>query len=319
MGISPDNWLYPKATSLLELRPPLLGYQDFVALQQSGVVLEEDPAAASRWWWLSSFRQLYQYAFQTNSTELSDLTTPAACLVVFCIVLLIRQLKSVFLPFFSSVGRRVGRKAHGLGWEQANEIRIQKFGEYCFRILYHTMISIYGLWAFLGEDWMARSGEGGWLSLFNFVGTKHFFKSWPIQPIPPVMTWYYLLQAAYNVDAFVSLCELSFDITFRSPFVFRKMKLSLDTWQISLPESFRSPICIKWSETVRGDFQEMAVHHLATNLLVYSSSCLRFTRIGCAVFMIHDLSDIPVDLCKLVSIDWLLSSRHGGPHFVFHV
>lgn len=92
------------------------------------------------------------------------------------------------------------------------------------------------------------------------------------------MTWLYLVQAAYNLEALVSLLVLSFQIQ----------------WNHSYPK-------IAWASTVRGDFREMAVHHVVTNLLVLASSYLRFTRIGSMVFLVHDLSDVPVDLSKLAN------------------
>jgi hypothetical protein len=65
--------------------------------------------------------------------------------------------------------------------------------------------------------------------------------------------------------------------------------------------SFQSPVRIEWSDTVRGDFREMFIHHVVTNLLVIGSSFCRFTRVGSMVFLVHDISDIPVDLSKLAN------------------
>jgi TLC domain len=96
---------------------------------------------------------------------------------------------------------------------------------------------------------------------------------------------YYLLQAAYNVDALVTLLELSLAVQVRVP----------RAW------AHQSPVAIYWRPTVRGDFREMAVHHVITNLLIVGSSVCRLTRIGSMVFLVHDVSDVPVDLSKLAN------------------
>ena len=45
----------------------------------------------------------------------------------------------------------------------------------------------------------------------------------------------------------------------------------------------------------------MFVHHIFTNLLIIGSSFYRFHYIGSMVFIVHDISDIPVDLSKLAN------------------
>ena len=217
---------------------------------------------------------LYQYAFETPSTALGDVSTPTAMAVLCCLVLLIRLIKSLLCPYFSNLGRRAGRHTHGPDWEQQNELRILKFGEYVFRLLYHTVISIYGIMYFHDKPWWDES-KGG---------TATLFRNYPAHPIEPGMAWYYLVQSAYNIDALLSLLELSF---------------VLDT----------SAMRIRWSDTVRGDFQEMFVHHLVTNALVIGSSVLRTTRVGSMVFLVHDVSDIPVDLSKLANfLKWKVTT-----------
>merc|ERR1712226_1247798 len=43
------------------------------------------------------------------------------------------------------------------------------------------------------------------------------------------------------------------------------------------------------------------IHHIVTNLLVIGSSMCRLTRVGSMVFLVHDFSDVPVDLSKLAN------------------
>ena len=208
----------------------------------------------------STWHAAYRYAFHTSDTSLGDLTTPTALLVLLGLVLAFRHVKAVLCPCFSATGRRVARLTHGEDWIHArhNQVRITKFGEYVFRLLYHLAISIYGIWYFHDKEWWQKGN------------TVAVFSGFPYHSIEPGMAWYYLLQSAYNLDAFWSLLELSFVIKIRS--VRKKGGLQLIGWQ--------SPIAIEWSPSVRGDFQEMMVHHVATNLLVLGSSLFRFTRIG---------------------------------------
>ena len=217
----------------------------------------------------SSLEELRVFAFETSSTSLSVLTTREAMMVLVFLVMLIRLCKSILLPFFSSIGRKAGRATHGKDWEANNEIRIVKFGEYVFRLLFHTCISVAGIYYFYDKPWWKPGG------------TTVLWKGLPFHPIEPGMTWYYLVQSAYNIDALVSLVELS--LTFKLQYL----------WNGKFP--------IAWSKTVRGDFREMAIHHVVTNLLVLGSSYFRLTRIGSMVFLVHDISDVPVDLSKLAN------------------
>jgi hypothetical protein len=118
-------------------------------------------------------------------------------------------------------------------------------------------------------------------------GTVTLFRDYPHQDIQAGMIWYYLIQSAYNLDAMMSLLEMS---------------LCLQKTSGILPR-------LVWSSDCRGDFREMFIHHVITNLLVIGSSFFRFTRVGSMVFLVHDLSDIPVDLSKLANfLKWKIST-----------
>ena len=232
----------------------------------------------------NNFSNLYKYAFQTESTALGDLLSKDALCTLFILVLILRQIKSFLCPLFSSMGRNLARSTHGEEWEKKNEEKIIKFGEYLFRLLYHFGVSVLGLYLFLGKSWWA---EGGQINLWL---------GYPSQPIEPDMTWYYLIQSAYNVDAMASLIQLSFDINVQSPFG-------------SKTKALQSPISIGWSPTCRGDFNEMAIHHVITNMLVLGSSTYRLQRCGSMVFMVHDISDVPVDMSKLANfMKWKITT-----------
>jgi hypothetical protein len=283
LGVPVDSWLGTEVPPMMQYLPRLLSYEDF--LEQQGQLAQASGSGVLPY----SFQSLYQYAFETESTALGNLGTPAAFLVLIGLILILRAIKSVLLPFFSSLGRRAGRQTHGPDWEAANEVRIVKFGEYVFRLLYHASISIYGAYYFFGQEWWARGGS-----------TVPLFAGFPHHSVEPAMTWYYLLQAAYNLDAFSSLLELSLYVKCQWPVV----TITTDKVKGAAPVAktqWSFPVRLAWRETCRGDFQEMFIHHVVTNALVLLSSICRLTRIGSMVFMVHDFSDVPVDMSKLAN------------------
>lgn len=216
-----------------------------------------------------SAQSLAQFAFETPSTSLADLTTPSSLLTLFVLVMILRLVKAILLPFFSDLGRKAARHTHGPTWEKTNEIRIVKFGEYVFRLLFHSCISLAGIYYFWDKEWWTAGG------------TPSLFLKYPHQEIAPGMVWYYLVQSAYNIDAMVSLLEMSFEVQPNPNGII--------------------PATLGWSKSVRGDFREMFIHHVVTNLLIIGSSFFRFTRVGSMVFLVHDISDVPVDLSKLAN------------------
>lgn len=268
----------PKSVSETFAEHQYPDYATFLSTQQS----END----SLYEHLSS---LYKYAFQTPTTALADLTSKDSMIALFICVLIIRKIKSIALPYFCTVGRNVGRSTHGEEWEAQNEERIVKFGEYVFRFLYHCTLSIIGVYYFWDKPWWNQ--EQG--------GTKNFFLGFLDQPVEPGMIWYYFVQSAYNVDSLVSLIELSFTAKLQNPFKFRSKSFA----------GIQSPLTIQWSTTCRGDFREMAAHHVITNMLVLGSRCFRLTRSGSAVIFIHDISDVPVDMSKLANyMKWKITT-----------
>ena len=221
-----------------------------------------------------SLKSAYTYAFETESTALGVLTTKDSFVVLLILVLILRRIKSVLCTMFTSLGYNLAVSTHGKAWQQENNEKIVKFGEYCFRLVYHSLISIIGLYLFFNKPWWSN--------------TPLLWTGYPHQPVSVGVTWYYLLQSAYNVDAMISLMELSFEYKLQNPFV-GKNKL------------IQSPLSIEWSPTCRGDFREMFIHHIVTNSLVIGSSHVRITTPGSMVFLVHDISDVPVDLSKLAN------------------
>ncbi|EED87821.1 predicted protein [Thalassiosira pseudonana CCMP1335] len=255
----------------------------------------------------------YNFAFNTSTTTLCDLTNPLALCILLALVVMVRIIKRFFLPKFSALGLRLGRSAHGPEWEVDNEERIVKFGEYVYRLCYHSAVSLYGLWYFYDKSWWNNS----------MGGTKNLWILHPNHPVEPGMAWYYLIQSAYNVDAMLSLMELSFSMEWVNPFAYssaleflEKEHVVDDTQRkkevlkLMVKSRFQTLLWtplfqIKWSPTIRGDFREMMAHHIVTNVLIFGSSFYRFTRIGSMIFLVHDLSDVPIDMSKLANfVKW---------------
>jgi hypothetical protein len=261
---APGQWLSEefRLGCLAKIFPPMTSYDQYL-----------QATAASSSYSLASFQK---WAFQTPSTTLADLATPSAMIVLFLLVVLLRAIKAFLMPWFSSMGRKAGRATHGIEWEATNEVRIVKFGEYVFRLVFHSLISFVGIWYFWDKEW--------WIS----GNTQTLWQHFPHQDVQPGMIWYYLVQSAYNLEAMMSLLELSFTMTLQ-PLHDVKNK----SWQF--------PARIEWSPTARGDFREMFVHHVITNLLIFGSSFFRLTRVGSMVFLVHDISDVPVDMSKLAN------------------
>jgi len=259
-----DGWLFHELpSSWFEVLPTFTTYTEFVDLSNRRLSF-------------FSLESMMKFA-KTPSTSLGVVTTNDALIVLFCLVFLVRRVKGVLIPCFRSVGRKIGATTHGPTWENNNETRIVKFGEYGFRFVFHLTLSVIGVWYFWEKPWWDQA-QGG---------VKNTFEGYPHHAIDVGMIWYYLIQCAYNVEAMLALLELSFNFEVLSLF--------------SSCGKLQSPLEITWSPTCRGDFPEMFTHHVITNLLVIGSSHFRFTRIGSMVFIVHDISDVPVDLSKLTN------------------
>ena len=266
--------------------PEFVSYRQFLA--QHAAQNSNDTQASS------PFSLLYEWLFQTQSTTLADLTTPSSIIALIVLVVLLRRVKATLLPWFSSLGRRAARVTHGTQWEQQNQVRIVKFGEYVFRLVFHSAISIAGIWYFWDKEWWKPGG------------TYSLWLDFPRQEVEPGMIWYYLIQSAYNLEALFSLLELSLNVSVSTAKNSDTMQQQQQQkgLQLYLPK-----VSIGWSPTVRGDFREMFIHHVITNLLVIGSSFFRLTRIGSMVFLVHDISDVPVDLSKLANfLKWKVTT-----------
>ena len=94
----------------------------------------------------------------------------------------------------------------------------------------------------------------------------------------PFLTYYYL-QVAYNIEALIFLVRQSFTLSFG--------------------KGYKYGLQWGWAKSVRGDFNEMMTHHIITNTMLIGSMILKITRTGSIVLVLHDISDIPIDLAKI--------------------
>jgi TLC domain len=291
LGVPETSPFYAKVPTLASSMPDLLTFSQYVQQQHQQQQLLGGEASTSTTTTstmtgtvVNYLAMAYRYAFHTESTALGDLSTGEAITVLIGLVLVLRALKrNWLLPLFQRWGASISATTHGPRWVRRNPDRIHKFAEYNFRLVYHAAISCLGTcWFVMKEPWWNFSTLDAWD--VQSKATLHLFQNFPYHDVSPRMAWYYLIQAAYNLDALVSLLELS---------------LQYDPIRRQL----------QWSSDVRGDFGEMFVHHVVTNLLIVGSSKCRLTRIGSAVFWIHDISDVPVDLSKLAHfVRWKVST-----------
>lgn len=270
--------------------PQFLSYSEYSQMQQQQ---QRQQGIADK---LST---MYKFAFETSSTTLGNLTSKDAIIVLFVLVLFIRKFKQICNPKFSELGTYLGRQTHGSEWVAKNQEKITKFGEYVFRLIVHSLLSIYGIVKFYNEPWWDF-----FLRDRDSKGTELFWSGYPHHAMSSSLIWYYLFQCAYNVDALISLVELSVEIQFQNPFTKNDDKNDDKNIILNLP-LFK----LSWKKTVRGDFREMMIHHIITNCLIFGSSYFRLTRAGSMVFMIHDISDVPIDLSKLANfVKWTKTS-----------
>ena len=146
------------------------------------------------------------------------------------------------------------------------EIRAARRDRWCasiFKLLYFISVSIWGWNLLIQQDWFppALGGKGDLRNMLPSATREGYGDSlwfYPT-PVPTDANLYYRVASAYH------LSELIFQIL------------------------------IEWN---RPDFYDMFLHHLCTCWLLVFSLVAGMERHGTVILFIHDVSDIPVYLCK---------------------
>ncbi|XP_036596370.1 ceramide synthase 4-like [Trichosurus vulpecula] len=115
-------------------------------------------------------------------------------------------------------------------------------------------------WKFL---FYSTSFFDGLLIFYNktwFVQPQTVWNGYPKQPLQPALYWWYLLELSFY---FSLLLTLTFDVK-------------------------------------RKDFKEQVIHHFVTITLILFSYSANFLRIGALVLLLHDVSDIFMEACKML-------------------
>jgi hypothetical protein len=163
LEVPEGSWLSYSVPSIVEERPKLLGYSDFLDQQQE---------MTSPW----SPSALYKFAFETPSTVLGDVLYPVTFVAVLIVLFLLRRINAHFIPYFSSLGRESARRSRGDEWVKVNELHVQKHGEYVYQLLCHGSLALYGLYYFHSEDWWPTTGT-------SYQGTKSLYEGFPYQHV----------------------------------------------------------------------------------------------------------------------------------------
>jgi len=152
----------------------------------------------------------------------------------------------------SAVGSSFARR------HSSDSAKVAKFGESTFKLLCHGGFSLFGLKQITTQPWWAE--------------TRLLWTAQDAWVPPPLLHMYYLCQMAYNLEAFFYLLSHSFSLELSSLFY-------------GLPR-------VTKSDARRGDFLEMMIHHVTTDLLLVLSYRHHFVRVGMVILYIHDLSDV---------------------------
>lgn len=278
-------WLHHKAPSIAETRPELLTFADYQGQTSAVESSITSPLQLADQW--------TQFAFHTESTVLGDLSMGPTPLLVLFFLLCLRRYSTKLIRFASNKGRQWAEERWSAeSHERPSELAIARFGETVYQLLAHGFFAVYGLYFFMSEEWWARDG------LFSFTGTQALFDGFPMQPIRPTMAWYYIFQAAYNLDAICWLLALSVKVKLRWQIRCTELAVKNSSTPILFYE-WQSPIILGLSKNARDDFYELLYHDVLTNSLVIMSSICRLNRAGSMVFLVHDVSAVMVKISKL--------------------
>lgn len=130
--------------------------------------------------------------------------------------------------------------------DEARQAKIVKFSESTWKLTYYASVQAWVLLIIKQEPWS--------------LDTMQYFDGWPNQPIPSLLTLFYMCQCGFYIYSIFAL--------------------------------------IAW-ETRRKDFAVMMSHHVVTSVLIGYSYLTGFFRIGTIILALHDASDVFLETAKL--------------------
>ncbi|XP_014754223.1 ASC1-like protein 3 isoform X2 [Brachypodium distachyon] len=159
----------------------------------------------------------------------------------FCARFLLDRLvyKPLAVYLFTSKGSKLMN-------DEARQAKIVKFSESTWKLTYYASVQAWVLLIIKQEPWS--------------LDTMQYFDGWPNQPIPSLLTLFYMCQCGFYIYSIFAL--------------------------------------IAW-ETRRKDFAVMMSHHVVTSVLIGYSYLTGFFRIGTIILALHDASDVFLETAKL--------------------
>jgi hypothetical protein len=202
----------------------------------------------------------------------------------------------------TSCGKILGEYLHGKVWVVKNKEKLDKFGEFTYKLSYHALITIAGLLLLYRESFIWNTVEiwETWsCSPSSSLSSSMYGNEWEQQSFVKA---YYFVQCLYNAEAFYHLIQHSFELLINDSGP--SSSSSSSSMQKYISSSW-SDVTIRFSPSCRGDFREMMFHHLTASSLIILSAHYRLFKVGSMVMVIHDISDLSVDCTKLSNfIKW---------------
>jgi len=159
-------------------------------------------------------------------------------------------------------------------------VRVEKFKESCWKTAVYVFFSLYGFYFTSSKPW--------------FYDRSHFWHGF--QSNGPNCQWDHSCPSLCTTDEWpgCSTCKFTSDV-----------KLY---YVLELGYYLQGVVSLLFWETRRKDFAVMMSHHIVTIVLITFSHWARLLRIGTMVFLLHDVSDVPMELakaCRYANLDSL--------------
>jgi len=154
--------------------------------------------------------------------------------------------------------------------QEAVDVRVEKFKESCWKASVYFFFSAYGFVFMRTKPW--------------FYDRGHFWHGF--HDDGPNCQWDHSCPSLCTTDDWpgCSTCKFTFDV---------KLYYILE-----LGYYLQAIFSLVFWETRRKDFAVMMGHHIVTIILIVFSHWGRLLRIGTMVFLLHDVSDVPLELAK---------------------